>query len=450
MAKVLFYTATAAQFAQLETKNENALYFLTDTGEFYKGSTRFSFPVKLVASFPATGEIGVLYIQNGTYAIKIWTGEAWAEINTASETKVQQPCTSYAVFPTDFDIPAGAITEMDQVIQDKLAEVYGDWVLAESLAVAIPAQMTYKFNLSTMQQADECDVVVDWGDGTQSIVKNGDYERVAEQSRGNRNIVLSHTYQTSGKYKVQILGKDYYAVRHQITMGFSGSDKDYNGTYNLVCDALNVGYELASHIQNGSSLFIYSNRLLKINAPYLYPLRNITNCTSMFFGCENLIIAKYLIPHESPSTYIHEMFCYCRNLRETDFVIPCLFNAGKSGMDNVFNECHNLEFDIKNVISGPFIQTEIFANTTFRECYKMTGTVPAEYLWKDNRIKWKFAVSNDSQGSNQCGPFYGCSAEIRAQVPLLWGGTNTDEVPAESIQDTVKALESDMSWGELA
>ena len=33
MAKVLFFTATAAQYAALEAKDENALYFLTDTGE---------------------------------------------------------------------------------------------------------------------------------------------------------------------------------------------------------------------------------------------------------------------------------------------------------------------------------------------------------------------------------------------------------------------------------
>ena len=33
MAKVLLYTATAAQFAALPTKNENAIYFISDTGD---------------------------------------------------------------------------------------------------------------------------------------------------------------------------------------------------------------------------------------------------------------------------------------------------------------------------------------------------------------------------------------------------------------------------------
>lgn len=79
MAKVLFYTATVAQFNALETKNENAIYFLTDSGELYKGSTRFSFPVKQVASFPATGESGILYVKDNGEA-KIWAGAAYITI----------------------------------------------------------------------------------------------------------------------------------------------------------------------------------------------------------------------------------------------------------------------------------------------------------------------------------------------------------------------------------
>ena len=49
MAKVLFYATTRQLFNSHAIKDENALYFLTDTGEIYKGSTRFSFPVKQVS-----------------------------------------------------------------------------------------------------------------------------------------------------------------------------------------------------------------------------------------------------------------------------------------------------------------------------------------------------------------------------------------------------------------
>lgn len=79
MAKVLFYTATASQYAALTSKNENALYFITDTGELYKGETRFTFPVKQVASFPATGEAGIVYV-NASGEAKIWAGSAYITI----------------------------------------------------------------------------------------------------------------------------------------------------------------------------------------------------------------------------------------------------------------------------------------------------------------------------------------------------------------------------------
>jgi hypothetical protein len=83
MAKVLFFTATAAQYAALGTKNENAIYFLTDTGEIFKGSTPFSFPCQLVESFPASGEKGVIYI-NAAGTAKFWTGTAYIEFATGT------------------------------------------------------------------------------------------------------------------------------------------------------------------------------------------------------------------------------------------------------------------------------------------------------------------------------------------------------------------------------
>jgi hypothetical protein len=42
--KVLFKFGTAAQYAALETKNSNALYFLLDTNEIYRGDVPFSQP----------------------------------------------------------------------------------------------------------------------------------------------------------------------------------------------------------------------------------------------------------------------------------------------------------------------------------------------------------------------------------------------------------------------
>ena len=60
MSQILFYTGTKAQFDALTTKNENALYFLTDANRLYKGSTPFTHPVQAVSAFPASGEAGTI------------------------------------------------------------------------------------------------------------------------------------------------------------------------------------------------------------------------------------------------------------------------------------------------------------------------------------------------------------------------------------------------------
>lgn len=79
MDKVLFYIATRPQYDALETKNPYALYFLADTGELFKGDIRFGFPTKLVTSFPATGELGLLYVNNAGQA-KIWNGDEYIAV----------------------------------------------------------------------------------------------------------------------------------------------------------------------------------------------------------------------------------------------------------------------------------------------------------------------------------------------------------------------------------
>lgn len=81
MAKVLFYATTTQLFNSLNIKDENALYFLTDTGEIYKGSTRFSFPVKQVTDFPATGESGMIYVSSAGEA-KIWAGTSYIALGS--------------------------------------------------------------------------------------------------------------------------------------------------------------------------------------------------------------------------------------------------------------------------------------------------------------------------------------------------------------------------------
>ena len=45
---VLFYSTTAEKYHELSVKKPTALYFLTDTGEIYRGDIPFSFPHRRV------------------------------------------------------------------------------------------------------------------------------------------------------------------------------------------------------------------------------------------------------------------------------------------------------------------------------------------------------------------------------------------------------------------
>ena len=98
MAQVLFLTGTKAQYDALATKNTNAIYFLTDTGEIRKGDAPFSHPVKAVENFPASGEAGAIYVNTSTHEARLWDGTAW-------QTAGLPTVTAIGASPTDAQLP---------------------------------------------------------------------------------------------------------------------------------------------------------------------------------------------------------------------------------------------------------------------------------------------------------------------------------------------------------
>lgn len=88
MAQVQFFAITSAQYAALETKNESALYFLTDRNRIYKGTTPYTHPIELVTEFPASGLVGTLYVNTATKEAKAWNGTTWITVSLAVSTTV--------------------------------------------------------------------------------------------------------------------------------------------------------------------------------------------------------------------------------------------------------------------------------------------------------------------------------------------------------------------------
>ena len=89
LANVKFFIVTSAQYNALETKDTNALYFLSDTNRIFKGSAPYSHPIELVTEFPATGLVGTLYVNTTTKEGKAWNGTTWITVQLAVSTTVE-------------------------------------------------------------------------------------------------------------------------------------------------------------------------------------------------------------------------------------------------------------------------------------------------------------------------------------------------------------------------
>ena len=95
MANFIYGRGTAKAYSDLESKNANKLYFLTDTGEIYFGSTKYGGAVKLVEEVPATGELNTLYVvKNGADGVYAWNGTAIVNIVKGVATEISESSTN--------------------------------------------------------------------------------------------------------------------------------------------------------------------------------------------------------------------------------------------------------------------------------------------------------------------------------------------------------------------
>lgn len=84
MAMIQWISTTSTNYAAIETKDADALYFLEDTQEIYKGTKSFSSSVVVVDAFPTTGIKGRLYIIKSPLEGKIYDGGAWVNVLATS------------------------------------------------------------------------------------------------------------------------------------------------------------------------------------------------------------------------------------------------------------------------------------------------------------------------------------------------------------------------------
>lgn len=295
------------------------------------------------------------------------------------------PKTSYLVYANDAVIPVGPCE-----------------ALGGDVTVEIPVGMTEAIIIRSTYKKDNIDVFIDWGDGS-AVSSCKDVDPVVADIDDNR-YTMEHTYTAAGKYRVTIYGYRYVTLMHS----------QADSSKNLLCSCFGIEDEIAPNIDNVASFAYNCPRLvsLKVNGWRMFLIRNISNT---FNGCQNLTSITYCAPQDICRSS-DSIFKNCVNLKTTDFRLSQNLSNPQSIM-RTFYGCGNLEVDINTLLpKGGFSAPVIDVNSLFYGCAKLTGTVPADMLWGNTKIKWL----------NTTNCFSGCSDAIRAQVPVSWGGTKAE------------------------
>lgn len=97
-----YVTRAAYDAASADSKTADKLFYLSDTGEIYRGTQSFTQSVILYDEEPTVKAVGKLYVNTTTLEGKVWTGTDWkvvvqAAATALSATDTMQPVSGKAV-----------------------------------------------------------------------------------------------------------------------------------------------------------------------------------------------------------------------------------------------------------------------------------------------------------------------------------------------------------------
>ena len=303
---------------------------------------------------------------------------------------VYRDYSAFEVYAHDQRIEAGSL---DGTVHSKYIGKPGDVITR-----AVLPSMTHAFKIRTLTPPDKQNVLVDWGDGITTRLSD-----VIPTGTSEYRYEVSHTYEKVGTYIVKIFGTTYFS--------FMGSN-DPNTS--LISRVFDYDLPLASHIWNMSSGFMHNQRLLHVDMYSHRAATQIRHWDNAFTSCINLINC------EGFTQYIERLSCRnmfnnCVGLQYTDMRLCTAPSDVAGGCGNTYEKCYELNVDINDLLppQGFRYGATINMTNTFRAMYKLHGTVPADKLWNNPNVTF----------TNTEKAFELCSDEIRAQVPVSWGGT---------------------------
>jgi hypothetical protein len=322
--------------------------------------------------------------------------------------------TAWEVYPTDRDLEPGEYSKT--FIIEGNEETFIN-------STKISAGMTEQFAIYTNSPVAESDIIIDWGDGNTSSIKNGDYFSVATEDNQEYRIEVAHTYEVPNQiYTVKVYGKKYWKVAHIAS------------TNNIMCRCIADDLPVASHLMTMANFATRANRLLYVNIPAYHKVLTIPNWANAFMGCVNLVKATGFKRFYSLYT-VGNLFNTCLNLVDTDIRIP----QTVTDISYIFHDCKQLSKDItklfanqNNVILG-FTNDAINVQNAFYGCQKLFGTIPAQIFWNEHSINFI--------GKETC--FKDCS--LSSTAPVSWGGTASDAIIETPTNNKVNELTGKVS-----
>ena len=90
-------------------------------------------------------------------------------------------------------------------------------------------------------------------------------------------------------------------------------------------------------------------------------------------------------------------------------------------------------------------------NNLFRNCKSIPAETTQGYqwnevalaLWQDKTKTWEGLANTDKDGYWKSRPFYGCSDELCAKIPVAWGGTNA-LIDVTNANDSFKKINTEL------
>ena len=118
MANISFAYGPKANYDGLQVKNNDTLYFLTDTLQIFKGASEYTKSCKLVSTLPESGQVqGIIYVRTSDFTLHVYNGTSYVQLNKSVVTAIP------ASNASDDNIPT--TKAVADYVNDKIAGVVG-------------------------------------------------------------------------------------------------------------------------------------------------------------------------------------------------------------------------------------------------------------------------------------------------------------------------------------